>query len=208
MNKKELSRAFQEGIITSEKYKEELFKIETAPKEKKRGRKLPVNVAPEEIQSIISNTKQPHHKLAFFLAFNSGLRISEVVKLTPNDFDFERKLIRIRDAKGKKDRSAPLPKHFRESYLKLLPFKFKNECSGIRCLQIAFKGACKRAGMLDKKQGLKFHSLRHGFASNAVEKGMPITHVRDLLGHSSISTTNIYLQANPKKAIESYGEVF
>jgi integrase/recombinase XerD len=62
--------------------------------------------------------------------------------------------------------------------------------------------------LLEVKPTLHFHSLRHGFASNAVSKGIPIHHVRTLMGHSNISTTNVYLEMNPKEALKSYEELF
>jgi len=62
--------------------------------------------------------------------------------------------------------------------------------------------------LLEQKPDIHFHSLRHGFATRAIEQGIPIHHVRTLMGHSNISTTNIYLIANPKDALHSYEELF
>jgi len=78
----------------------------------------------------------------------------------------------------------------------------------VRCVQIAFKRASKRAGVSDYKPGIHFHSLRHGFATHALDRGMGIHDVRTLMGHANISTTNIYLEANPKKAITNYQDLF
>jgi len=211
MNKKELKKAYEEGILAEEQYKQELFKLETSPKIKRKPHKLPVAVSPDEFSDIMKVTKYKHHKLAFYLGWMIGLRVSEVIKLKPNDFDFQYGSIRIENAKGGKDRIVPIPKSFRQELLKelpLIPKHFKNEKSGIRSIQIAFKRACKKSGMLEKKPGLKFHSLRHGFATNALDKGIPIHDVRTLMGHANISTTNIYLEANPKKAIANYQELF
>ena len=208
MNKKELTNAFNERLISEEQFKEELFKLETMPKQKKKPRKLPVSLDEEDFNALMSVTKKKRFKAAFYFAYFMGLRVSEVVKLKPEDFDLNYRQVLLREAKGSKDRVVPLPKGFKANMLKALPLGYKNKTSGIRSLQIAFKGACKRAGLLDKKPTLKFHSLRHGFATRATQKGIPIDDLRTLLGHANISTTNIYLQANPKRAIESYEKYF
>jgi|SRR3990172_388938 len=176
--------------------------ISKLPK-KRKAKRLPVAVSSDEFQIIIGNTKKKHHKLAFLLGFESGLRISEVLKLEAKDVNLKDKNILLRQAKGSKDRVVNLPKHFREDYLKLLPIK-----CGERALEVAFKRTCKRAGLLEKKPTLHFHSLRHGYATRLVSNKVPIHHVRTLLGHSNISTTNIYLEANPQEALKSVEELF
>lgn len=52
------------------------------------------------------------------------------------------------------------------------------------------------------------HSLRHGFATRCLESGIPINQVQMLLGHSNVSTTSIYVKANPIDAIKNYEELF
>ncbi len=60
----------------------------------------------------------------------------------------------------------------------------------------------------NKKVFITGNSLRHGFATRLVKQGVPIHHIRTMLGHSNISTTNIYLEANPLDALKSYEEHF
>lgn len=169
----------------------------------KKPKKLPVALSEEEFVKLIKNTKKEHHKVAFLLGFGGGLRISEVLKLEPRHIIWTNRSILIEQGKGSKDRTVPLPKGFKESHLKLLPIK-----CGERALEKAFKAACNRAKLLETKPSLHFHSLRHGFATNAVSKGIPIHHVRTLMGHSNISTTNVYLEMNPKEALKSYEDLF
>jgi len=166
-------------------------------------KKLPVAVTEEEFKNLIKHTKQKHHKIAFLLGFGSGLRISEVTNLEKRDIHIKEKKIDIREGKGSKDRVVPLPKGFSESMIKHIPFK-----CGVRSLQIAFKRYSKLSGLLEKKPSVHFHSLRHGFASRLIENKVPIHHVKMLLGHSNISTTNVYLVANPQDALKSYEEYF
>lgn len=170
---------------------------------KRKPKKLPVALSEEEFTKLLKHTNKKHHKLAFLLGYASGLRISEILKLEARDIDLHQKSVLVRQGKGSKDRTVPLAKGFREEHFKLLPIK-----CGERALEKAFKAACKRAGLLDSKPSLHFHSLRHGFATNAVSKGIPIHHVRTLMGHSNISTTNVYLEMNPKEALKSYEELF
>lgn len=169
----------------------------------RKPKKLPIAISEEEFAILIKHTNKDKHKLAFLLGFEAGLRVSEVMKLEARDIDLKEGTIFIRQGKGSKDRIVSLPKHFRESYLKLLPIGI-----GARALEICFKRACKRAGLLETKPTLHFHSLRHGFASHCVKKGVPIHHLRTMMGHSNISTTNVYLELNPKEAVKSVKELF
>lgn len=146
---------------------------------------------------IIEIVKKPHHKLAFNLAFNSGLRVSEITKLKIENIDFNGKKIFIKDSKYGKDRVVPLPKGFPEKFLKLIPLK-----CGVRALEIAFKNYVKKAGIM--KEDLHFHSLRHSFAVRCMERGIPLNQIQVLLGHESISTTSVYLKINPQDALKSY----
>lgn len=170
---------------------------------KRKPKKLPVAISYEEFLELLKVAEKRHHKLAYLLAFESGLRISEVTKLEVRDIDLKEKKIFIRQAKGSKDRVVGLPKHFREEYLKLIPIKI-----GVRALEKSFISHAKKAGILDKKPSAHFHSLRHGFGSHLANKGVPIHHIRTLMGHSNISTTNVYLELNPTQALKSVEELF
>ncbi len=173
------------------------------PKKTRNQRVLPVALNEDEFTKLIRNTNQDHHKIAFLLGYGSGLRISEIINLEQRDINIQEKRILVRQGKGSKDRIVPLPKGFKEKHMKLIPIKCKQ-----RSLQIAFKSAAKKAGLLENKPSLHFHNLRHSFCTHLVEQGMPIHHIRTLAGHSNISTTNIYLVANPKSALQSYEELF
>ena len=166
-------------------------------------KRLPVAINDEEFCKLIDHTNKDEHKLAFLLGYGSGMRISEIVSLKPENIRVQEKNILIIQGKGSKDRIVPLPKGFKDKHLSMLPLKI-----GCRALEKAFKASCKRAGLLNTKPALHFHSLRHGFASNSVSQGIPIHHVRTLMGHSNIATTNVYLEMNPKDALASYEEKF
>ena len=166
-------------------------------------KKLPVAIDEDEFAKLIQNTKKTKHRVAFLLGYGSGMRVSEVVKLEQRDIDFTKKSIFIRQGKGSKDRIVPLPKGFAPKHMKFIPIGV-----GARALQYAFRNASRKSGLLETKPSIHFHSLRHGFATNCVSNGIPIHHIRTMMGHSNISVTNVYLELNPKEALKSYEELF
>lgn len=205
MTKSELKKAFESKLISEERFKNELFKLETQTQVKvlRKSVRLPVALNEEEFMNLFKHTKKQHHKLAFLLGYGAGLRISEIIHLQPRHININERKINIEQGKGGKDRTVPLPKGITEKQLKYFPIK-----CGVRALEIAFKRTAKRAGLLKIKPFLHFHSLRHSFATNAVSKNIPIHHIRTLMGHSNIATTNIYLEANPKDALKDYDKLF
>ncbi len=70
-------------------------------KRPKKDKKLPVVLSQEEVFQILSSVNNRKHKAILMLIYSAGLRVSEVVKLRPDDIDTQRKLIHIRSAKGK-----------------------------------------------------------------------------------------------------------
>ena len=175
------------------------------PKKKRRKKKLPVFVSEEDLLGILKVSKHKHHKFAYMMGFYGGLRISEIVNMEPRCINFEQGTMLVEEGKGGKDGVARLPPFFRKEMLELMPLK--NIC-GVRALQKAFMKACEEAGILEKKPTVHFHSLRHGFCTHAVEKGIDITRVQVLARHENIATTNIYTHLNPKIALEEFRRKF
>lgn len=176
----------------------------TLPKKFKR-KTLPQSISDEDFAKIlkeidITRESGKETRICFLLAYESGLRISEVIKLKKEDINLTQKSIFIRDAKFGKDRVVPLPRTWKNNMLDYIPVK-----KGIRALEKAFKKAVQKANV---NPIYHFHSLRHSFATHCLERGMPINQVSLLLGHSSIGTTNIYVQANPQDALKKYQEIF
>jgi integrase/recombinase XerD len=221
MNRKELKKAYDDGIITEEQFKNELFKMENKPKERKKSKPLPISIDELEFSNLIKHTKKEKFKLAFLLGYGAGMRLSEIVggsraegidikPLTKDKMNFNNKSIFIEDAKGGKDRTVPIPKGLKESYLKYLPLNqgYSTIESARRSMEKTFRLSAEKAGILKNKPKLHFHSLRHGFGTQLANKGVPIHHIRTLMGHSNISTTNVYLEMNPKEALKSYEDLF
>lgn len=160
-------------------------------------RKIPETITEEEFIKIIKATKKKHHRIAFVLGFYGAMRVSEIVNLKPEHIDKGQRIIRIKQAKGHKDRNIPIPPQAVRG-LSYIPIKCK-----VRALQIAFKRMSKE--VLGKD--LHFHSLRHSGATHYLNKKKWSTRqVQQLLGHSKIQTTEIYTHVTPEVLIERMWE--
>jgi site-specific recombinase XerD len=126
-------------------------------KRPKKDKKLPVVLSPEEVSQILSSVNNIKYKAILMLVYSAGLRVSEVVKLKPEDIDTERKLIHVKDAKGRKDRYTMLSDVALEttrSYLKeygqskwLFSSHAKGKHITTRAVEKIFTNACKKANI-------------------------------------------------------------
>ncbi len=168
----------------------------------KREKKLPIVLSKEEIERLVSATKNINHRLIIQIGYSAGLRISEIINLQWQDIDFGRNLIHLKRAKGKKDRIVMLSVKVKESLLNLTANKqdnvFLTNRSGEysqRTIQKIIENAAEKAGIRKK---ITPNTLRHSFATHLLENGTDIRYIGDLLGHSSISTTLIYTKVSNK----------
>jgi integrase/recombinase XerD len=167
---------------------------------KKQSRKLPKAIRPEEFKLLIKEIPKKDNiaRISFLLAYGSGMRISEVLRASKEDF--RPNSIFIPESKYGVERVVPIPKGWKEYFVKELPIN-----TTPRTLQRKFKKYNEKAKL---PSYYTFHSLRHGFATRSLESGVPINQVQVLLGHSNISTTSVYTKANPIDAIKSYEDLF
>ena len=189
---------FYYGKVLKKKF---IFEIPRAKKDKK----LPVVLSREEVKRLIESYKNEKHRLMIALIYSSGLRVSEAAVLRVRDIDADRKLIHIREAKGKKDRYTILS----ENVLKMLktyisdykPVKYLFEDRegvspiSIRTIQAVFSQGCVRSGII---KTATVHSLRHSFATHLLETGTDIRYIQEILGHASSKTTEIYTHVAEK----------
>lgn len=162
-----------------------------------KGLKLPEVITEEELLKILNATKKQNHRLAFSLGFYEAMRVSEIVKLNPEDIDKNLKLIWIKQGKGSKDRKIPIAPEVIKG-LKYLPIKI-----GVRALEIRFKQIARQ--VLDKD--LHFHTLRHsGITFYLTKKRWSSLEVQRLAGHSKITTTEIYSHINPQDLVNRMWE--
>lgn len=178
------------------------------PRRKATRKKLPDYVSFEEYDLFLTTLKKikrvsKEYLLMAVLAFESGLRISEMVgykdkktgewivpPLSKDKIDLQRHTIRIMSGKGGKDRIVPLPKSFTQKAMSLIPFKKKR-----RSIQHFFKKYTKT--IIGRE--LSIHKFRHGFASRLVNQNVPINQIQMWMGHSRLDTTGIYLHASPSQ---------
>lgn len=163
---------------------------------KVKEKPLPIEVTLEEYIAIQNVTKYLRHKVAFMLGFESGLRISEIVNLKKEDFDFINKQLRVNMGKNSKDRIVSMPLSWQPHHINYIPLPCKQ-----RALQKAFIYSAEQTGLKKKKPKIHFHSLRHGFATEALRSGVDLYTISKLLGHEDISTTTIYAHLCPEDAI-------
>ena len=173
----------------------------------KKTSELPKTFNQDEIAAIINSIKNIKHKTMLMLAYSAGLRVSEVVSIKTYDIDSKRMTVMIRQAKGKKDRMAPLSPvllvMLREYALKYKPDKkgwlFEGLVKGTpyssRSLQEVIQSAKQKVGIM--KPG-SIHSLRHSFATHLIDRGTDISMIQKLLGHNDIKTTLRYLHTSNK----------
>ena len=142
------------------------------------------------------------------MVYASGMRVSEVVKLTRKDMDFDRKTIMIVGGKGRKDRQTIMSdtvfNELKEYYLqnKINDWLFTGADPSrhitIRTAQHICKNALKKAKI---EKNASIHSLRHTFATHLLENGTDITHIGKLLGHRSIVTTARYTHVAKRRTL-------
>ena len=163
-------------------------------------KKLPEILPLQGIERIIAAAENPMHKLAIALAYSAGLRPSEIAAIKIADIDISRMTIFIRAGKGRKDRYTILAArtlNLLKLYLaqtKSQKWLFPGHPNGhitVRALQSAMTNASRNAGY---SEGANMRKLRHSFATHLVENDTSLLSIRDLLGHSSLATTQIYLQ--------------
>jgi integrase len=137
------------------------------------------------------------------VALNTGMRRAEILNLTWNQVDFQAKRIKVEKTKSGKVRFIPINDDLFKQILKRKnengqsAFVFLNPATKKPFLDMKtpFKRACKISGI----EGLRFHDLRHTFATRLVANGIDIETVRDLLGHYSIVITQRYIHSNDER---------
>lgn len=167
----------------------------------RRPKKLPVVLSVQEVRRLLEATPTLRDKLLLGLVYATGMRVSEVVRLRYRDLDFDRRLVRVWQGKGRTDRQVMLPATF-EPLLRQLAGHFHGEDYlfaaerpdrhiSPRTVQRAMQRAVRIAGI---KKLATPHTLRHSFATHSFENGCDIRHIQKILGHVHLETTTIYVK--------------
>ncbi len=167
----------------------------------RQSKRLPVVLSQEEICKMILITENIKHRAIISTLYTSGLRISELLNLRPEDIESRRMQIRVCAGKGNKDRLTVLSSYslcvLREYWKQYRPEKwlFEGLKAGKKYSKTSVTKVVKQAA---KKSGIKktvcTHTLRHSFATHLLENGIDIVLIKNLLGHTCIKTTMVYLQ--------------
>lgn len=193
---------------------ENISNVLIIPKFKKS---IPDVLSIEEVDKLLDIEVIDHisarNKAMLELMYASGLRVTELINLKPNDVDLENNTVRTM-GKGKKERIIPIGdyatvavKNYLYNYRpdnKKCDYLFLNNHYNQMTRQGFFKVMKKL--LLEKGINIKFspHTLRHSFASHMLSNGADLRTIQELLGHSNISTTEIYLYVNSKEIRKNY----
>jgi len=166
----------------------------------KRDTKLPVILNRSELKELFATPLLLKQRIVLTLIYSAGLRGQEVINLKISDIDFERMTIHIRQSKYKKDRILPLSPTMAIGLKKYLQAEnphnwlFNGKELGskysMRGLSWVMRENLKKTSIT---KPVNLHSLRHTYATHLLEEGINIVTLKDLLGHSEITTTMIYL---------------
>lgn len=185
-------------------------------------RKMPGILRTEEVVKLLEspkgkNPKELRDKAMLELLYATGIRVTELISLTTSQLNMQMNYIICND--GNKDRIIPFGMKAREALLNYLEYSrtvminnpksdilFVN-CSGQSMSRQGFwkliKYYAQKAGI---EEDITPHTLRHSFAAHLVENGADLKSVQEMLGHSDISTTQVYANLNQNKLRDVYSK--
>ena len=176
----------------------------------KKNKTLPEVLSKDECKVLFKTPRSLKHRFLLAFAYSAGLRMNELRHIKISDLDLNRKQIKVRMGKGKKDRYVILSDFIIQrlpyylSELKPEVYLFEGQTPGHvmgeRSIQYVINEALQKTNISKK---VSMHTLRHSFATHLLEDGVDIYSIQHLLGHSQLRTTIIYLhvaQVIPKVA--------
>jgi|UniRef100_A0A7C1GCS9 integrase/recombinase XerD len=179
----------------------------------RREKRLPKYLEVEEVFKLVDVAENPRDRLIVLLLFTTGLRINELVSLRLTDIDIEKRSIRVR-GKGAKERIVyfpefvlPILKEHLES-IKNSEWLFPSEASDhihYTTVERILKRLKKKAGITKR---VTPHVLRHTFATLSLASGLDIREIQELLGHSSLNTTQIYTHVSRERLRKDYESIW
>lgn len=184
----------------------------------RQEKKMPEILFPEEVRQFLSgydlsDPLQQRDKILFSIMYACGLRLSETLGLCLDDFDFENRTLKVR-GKGSKERMVPFPAVLGKQ---ICLWQGKNQ--GNELLFVGRTGRPmsaravqqnmqKHADLCGLPRKVHPHMLRHSFASHLLDNGADIRSVQELLGHASLSTTQIYTHVSAARLHAVYDLAF
>lgn len=177
--------------------------------------RLPKVVSIKEIEEMLHNNLTPLEHVIMELLYSCGLRVSELVNLKTSDIDLSSKYVRC-FGKGSKERIIPIGEIAKKAvteYMTERDFLVKKYNLNTKLLLIQKSGRLitrqdvytfiHAQGKLIHKN-ISPHTLRHSFATHLLENGADLRVVQELLGHSDVSTTQLYTHISKKRLKDVY----
>jgi site-specific recombinase XerD len=168
-------------------------------------RKVPEVLSGSEVEALFQEVSSIKYRAVLMTTYGAGLRIGEVCRLRTQDIDSRRMLIHVREGKGGDSRYAMLSRRLLavlRAYWKEIrpagPYLFPGRRADRPITRETITGVLARAAGrcgLDKR--VTPHVLRHSFATHLLESGTDIRTIQVLLGHRSITSTQVYAQVSP-----------
>ncbi|WP_051960800.1 tyrosine recombinase XerC [Devosia riboflavina] len=203
----------REGVLATEAFNA----IRTPKIPRSLPKALTVVEAKNTIAAVDEMEEQPwvaaRDMAVISLCYGAGLRISEALALTKDDLESD--VLRV-TGKGGKIRMVPLITPVRQAideYLKLSPFKlwpedplFRGVRGGVLSARLIQKRMEQLRSALSLPPSATPHALRHSFATHLLGKGGDLRAIQELLGHASLSTTQIYTAVDTERLMESYAK--
>jgi integrase/recombinase XerD len=172
---------------------------------RRNARHLPEILSAEELEALFAAVDNQQHRALLMTTYAGGLRVSEVVQLVPTHIDSKRMMMRIVNSKRSKDRYTLLSVRLLEelrAYWKvyhprtwLFPRPHSDRPFSDDKAREVFNAAKAKAGI---NKGGSIHVLRHCFGTHLLEAGVDLRTIQILMGHSSITTTALYLHLTRK----------
>jgi integrase/recombinase XerC len=212
-------RSFFQFCVQKKWMKDNPAKVVATPKQDKP---VPSFLSEEEMAGLLDvpDTQRPldlRDKALLEMLYATGLRVSELVGLDLEDVSFEERLLRVR-GKGKKERLVPYGRAAEDSlhaYFHARPsiagdrggdeaavfLNYRGERLSARSVQRIVRACIRQTAM---KRQVSPHSLRHSFASHLLSRGADLRSIQELLGHSSLATTQKYTHLDLKHLLDVY----
>ena len=194
-------------LLWEKKCDEDFTVLQDAPR---ASRKLPDTLTREEVERLLAIPDQStplgaRDRAIMELAYSSGLRVSEICSLELQDVDLENGFVRVYSGKHRKDRVVPLgtlameavdvyataarPRLVKPKTGSALFLSNRGKAISRKTVWLRIRQWARRAGL---PMAVKPHDLRHSFATHLLEGGADLRAIQEMLGHSDISTTQIY----------------
>lgn len=187
----------------------------------RQDKRLPKCLDVEQIQKLLetpgdADILSARDKAILEVLYSSGIRVSELVELDMSDLDLQEGVLRVR-GKGRKDRLAPIGSQAIKALQKYFEYRagqsggqplvgrvFLNKHGGPLSTRSVRRKLDKYLAMAGLDPGISPHTLRHSFATHLLNNGADLRSVQELLGHQSISTTQIYTHLTTARMKEVY----